>query len=88
MAYYYDCKDVLFRRKIIKDGNNDAECDTVRGLSRILLWADAIAANVKSQQADISTLQTPSKYITNTIQHKLDTIRIVCVSWLVMSRVV
>lgn len=52
---------------IIKDGNSDVVVDTARvGACRILLWAEAIAANVKSQQEGISTLQTPLKYLFHT----------------------
>lgn len=35
------------------------------GACRILLWAEAIAANVKSQQVGISTLETPNIYFTH-----------------------
>lgn len=58
----------------IKGGNNDAKADTVHvGACRILLRAEAIAANVKSPQGDISTLQTPLKFISHTVHYKLDT---------------
>lgn len=54
----------------VKDGNNDAMVYTqLDAACRILLWAEVIAANVKSQLEDIWTLQTALKlFLSKTIK--------------------